>query len=175
MDFSRDADYKGPFDNEGIPLIDYGGLIGQRYNPWAVCHYALANFQKYIQTKNKIYYTQFLKCSNWLIDHAKYCHNGSAIWIYDFSLVGNHNKPWISALAQSYAISVLLRAFLLTEEEKFLETAEKAFIPFTLSISEGGVQTIDSEGNIFFEEDTSLRIPYILNGFLFSLFGLYEF
>jgi len=175
LDFSQDADYTGPFDTQGIPLLDYGGIIGFRYNPWAVGHYALASFDKFLQAKQERYYKQFLRCVNWLVDHAEQRQDGSAVWLYDFSLVDVHTKPWISALAQAHAISVLLRAFLLTSNQKFLKIAEKAFVPFTLPIDKGGVQTMDSEGNIFLEEDTSLRIPRILNGFIFSLFGTYEF
>lgn len=175
LDFSRDADYMGPFDAQDIPIVDYGGLIGRRYNPWAVGHYALASFQKYLQTRNENYYAQFLRCAHWLIDRAEYRQDGSAVWTYDFSLVEIHSKPWISALAQAHAISVLLRAFLSTENGKFLETAEKAFVPFTLPVGGGGVQTMDGEGGIFFEEDASLHVPYILNGFIFALFGIYDF
>lgn len=175
LDFSKDADYIGPFDPQGIPLVDYGGIIGLRYNPWAVGHYALASFQKYISTKDERYYKQFLRCADWLVNHAEHCQNESAVWLYNFSLVNIHTRPWISSLAQSYAISVLLRAFLLSGKKKFLEIAEEAFVPFVLPVDKGGVLTTDEEGNLFFEEDASLQVPLILNGFIFALFGIYEF
>ena len=36
MRFAGKADYRGPFDTDGIPLLDYGGSIGTQYNPLAV-------------------------------------------------------------------------------------------------------------------------------------------
>jgi len=175
LDFSRDADYSGPYDSQGIPLLDYHGVIGLRYNPWSIGHYALASLQKYIQTRNKKYYDHFLKCAQWFANNAEFRENGSAVWIYRYSLVNVHATPWISALAQSHAISVLLSAFLLTEDYGFLDIAQKAFIPFTLSITNGGVLTRDTEGYIFFEEDSSLLIPHVLNGFIFAMFGIYDY
>ncbi len=175
LDFSRDADYAGPFDAHAVPLVDYGGLIGRRYNPWAVGHYALASFQRYLQTGDAKYYFQFLKCHDWFLECAEYREDGSIVWSYDFSLVGDCVQRWISSLAQSYAVSVFLRMFLFTKNERCLEIAAKAFLPFTLPVTVGGVQTMDDEGNIFFEEDGLLLIPRILNGFIFALFGIYEF
>ena len=35
MRFRGKADYAGPFDASGIPLLDYRGRIGRQYNPIA--------------------------------------------------------------------------------------------------------------------------------------------
>lgn len=175
LDFSRDADYPGPFDSYDIPLLDYHGAIGIRYNPWSIGHYALASFQKYLQTKNKMYFEHFLKCAQWFVDNAELRKNGSAVWSYEYSLVTIHTTPWISALAQAHAISVLLTAFLLTGNQRFRDAAKKAFVPFTMPIECGGVLTIDSQGDLFFEEDSSLLVPHVLNGFLFAMLGIYDY
>jgi len=175
LDFSTDADYPGPFDSDGIPLLDYHGAIGLRYNPWSIGHYALASFQKYLQTKNEIYCSHFLNCAHWFVNHAELHENGSAVWVYEYSLVTIHANPWISALAQAHAISVLLMAFLITDNQKFMDVAKGAFIPFTISIDCGGILTIDSQGDVFFEEDSSLLVPHVLNGFLFAMFGIYDY
>jgi hypothetical protein len=42
MTFADKARYAGPFDEQGIPLLDYRGNIGRQYNPIAVAQYGLA-------------------------------------------------------------------------------------------------------------------------------------
>ena len=36
MTFTRKADYPGPFDENGIPMLDYRGRVGVQYNPIAI-------------------------------------------------------------------------------------------------------------------------------------------
>ena len=176
LDYSLDTQYPGPFDSHGVPLIDYGGTVGVRYNPWAVSHYALAIFQKFLQTGDPCYKKRFLILSDWLVAHGQLQpHNNTILWIYDFDYPPAIKAPWFSALAQSVAISVLLRSYLLVGQSKYLQTAQGAFQAFTLDISQGGVSTRDSNGYLFFEETVPVRIYHILNGFISSLWGIYEY
>jgi hypothetical protein len=73
------------------------------------------------------------------------------------------------------AISVLLRAHLWTERTEYLDTARGAFHAFTLSIADGGVSSRDELGYLFFEETVPVQVYHILNGFISSLWGVYEY
>jgi len=41
MNFKDKTRYAGPFDKDGIPMLDYKGSLGCQYNPNAVARYAL--------------------------------------------------------------------------------------------------------------------------------------
>src|ERR1700733_4209128 len=41
MPFSEKADYIGPYDPSGIPLLNYHGNIGLQYNPIAIAQWGL--------------------------------------------------------------------------------------------------------------------------------------
>ena len=43
MTFRGKANYPGPFDDKGIPMLDYRGVIGQQYNPIAIAQYGLSH------------------------------------------------------------------------------------------------------------------------------------
>src|SRR3989338_199003 len=47
QDFSQKADYPGPYDSQGVPLLDYRGKIGRQYNPIAIAQYGLGNYNLY--------------------------------------------------------------------------------------------------------------------------------
>ena len=54
QDFSQKADYPGPYDSEGVPLLDYRGKIGRQYNPIAIAQYGLGNYNLYRQTEHRV-------------------------------------------------------------------------------------------------------------------------
>lgn len=83
-------------------------------------------------------------------------------------------EGWISSLAQGQALSLLSRVYKLTNEKRYLESAEKALIPFTKRVEDGGVVRYWEEKYIFFEEYPTKRPSYVLNGFVFALIGLYD-
>ncbi len=90
-------------------------------------------------------------------------------------------KPgWVSAMAQGQALSVLARAYEITGNKKYLEAGNKALNFLITPISKGGVManlgslSSSLKNNIIFEEYISHVPTYTLNGFMFSLLGLYD-
>src|SRR5438552_157577 len=82
-------------------------------------------------------------------------------------------KPWLSALTQGNCVSVLVRAYQLTDEEIFLKVARRAIRSFELDIQNGGVSVFVGDDGIFFEEVAVSPAAHILNGYILALFGLY--
>lgn len=175
LDFSRDASYPGPFDPHGIPMIDYSGTVGIQYNPWAVGHFALALFQRFLQTRESQHRERFIILADWFLTHGQHQSSEIVLWPYNFDYPPSLQAPWYSSLAQSVAISVLLRAYLWTGKLEYLETAQKAFPAFTLDVVEGGLSSRDQEGYLFFEEVLPAQIYHILNGFISTLWGIFEY
>ena len=81
--------------------------------------------------------------------------------------------PWISAMSQGLGMSVLVRAFRVTRDAALLSLCERCARVFERGIEDGGVRTL--EGNhVLFEEYPGYPLPRVLDGFLFSLLGLYD-
>ncbi|KAF1761860.1 hypothetical protein GCK72_010119 [Caenorhabditis remanei] len=80
---------------------------------------------------------------------------------------------WHSAMAQGHGISVLTRAYKHFNDTKYLLSAMKALELFKTNSSEGGVRA-EFFGNVWYEEYPTTPGSFVLNGFLYSLIGLYD-
>jgi len=81
---------------------------------------------------------------------------------------------WYGAMCQGQAISVLVRAFLKSKDDQYLTAAEKAISVFNISSSRGGVQAVFMDKHLWYEEYPTNPPTFILNGFMYSLLGLYD-
>lgn len=80
---------------------------------------------------------------------------------------------WHSAMAQGHGISVLTRAFKEFDDRKYLKSALSALDLFRKNSSEGGVRA-SFFGIPWYEEYPTTPGSFVLNGFLYSLIGLYD-
>ena len=177
MVFSQKADYKGPFDQNGVPLLDYKGDIGKQYNPIAIAQYGLGNYNKFKRTENEHYKQIFLKQADWLVSNME--KNKYGLWVWNHKFDWPYYKllraPWYSGLAQGQCISLLVRAHHEQEDSSYLECAQKAYLSFEKNISEGGVICYDNKGNTWIEEYILNPPTHILNGFIWALWGVYDY
>ncbi|CAG0894028.1 unnamed protein product [Cyprideis torosa] len=90
---------------------------------------------------------------------------------------------WYSAMGQGHAISVLTRAYHVSGDVKYLEAAQRALEPFRRDSSGSGVSSDSSRRGVrawflghlpWYEEYPSDPPSFVLNGFIYSLFGLYD-
>ncbi|MDA3780398.1 MAG: D-glucuronyl C5-epimerase family protein [Bacteroidales bacterium] len=84
------------------------------------------------------------------------------------------NAPWSSAMAQGLCISIMLEAYSITADIQYFKTAKKAINAFGEDFQSKGIRS-DFEGYPFFEEYACDPPKHVLNGFIFSLAGLYNF
>ncbi len=114
--FEQKARYPGPFDQFGIPLLNYHGSLGQQYYPIAVSQYALGNYNLFKKTHKSDFFRKFITNANWLINHLQTNEQGIALWAtdFDFEYFKPLIAPWFSGLAQGQGLSVLLRAYVET-------------------------------------------------------------
>jgi hypothetical protein len=77
-------------------------------------------------------------------------------------------------MAQGEAISLYLRLYQALGRPGLLDTAMKSYVFMTRSTSNGGVRRYDEQGNLWFEEYPSNPPSYVLNGFIYAVFGLYD-
>jgi len=178
MNFEEKSRYDGPFDSNDIPLLDYKGTVGLQYNPNAIAQYALGFYDLYLDTKKEDFKTIFLKQADWFVENLRIIEADLGLWEYkfDFEYHKGLKAPWHSALAQGQGISVLARAYELTKNNIYKQTATKAFKAFERKITEpGGVTFTDDNGYTWFEELIFNPPTHVLNGFIWATWGVYDY
>ena len=83
-------------------------------------------------------------------------------------------EGWVGAMCQGQAISVLVRAFLATKDPAYLAAAEDGAKVFNVSSRQGGVRAVFLDKYVWYEEYPTNPSTFILNGFMYSLLGLYD-
>lgn len=173
--FTVKADYPGPRDARGIPMLDYHGHVGLQYNPIAIAQYGLGNYNRWRQEGDPDRKQRFLDVADWLVDNLEPNAAGVAVWNhrFDWEYRTPLKNPWYSCLSQGQGISLLVRAHKVTGDQRYLDAARAAFESFTLDIDDGGVQVVD-DGHVWFEETVVKPPTHILNGFMWAAWGLYD-
>lgn len=164
------------FDGDGIPQVNYGRATGWQYNAITVAQYGLDRLTKWTRTGQEILLEETRQAGDWLVEHCEEYRRGVGAWVYRYDLPFYGPKaPWISAMAQGEAISLLLRLWLVEGKESYLRTARRAFAAFRLSIERGGIVATFPDGTPVFEEFPTTPPPHVLNGHIFALLGVYDF
>ncbi len=123
----------------------------------------------WLLTKSKKDYEEFIKLSYWVVERQ----DNEGGWEIGSFLGGKCSSKY-SAMVQGEAISLLIRAWLSTNEVVFRSAAEKALCLLIKPVENGGVCYILS-GNIFLEEAPTSPRNTILNGWIFAMIGLYDY
>jgi len=177
MLFREKADYAGHFDDAGIPMLDYHGAIGLQYNPIAIAQWGLGNYNCFRATGDEVRLQKTLKAADWLA--ASLEQNARGVWVwnhhFDWEYRETLRTPWYSGLAQGQGVSLLVRAHDLAEGSGYQRAAEKAFVAMTRPIAEGGVLFEDDGQDLWIEEYIVDPPTHILNGFMWALWGVYDF
>ncbi|MGA3193597.1 MAG: D-glucuronyl C5-epimerase family protein [Terriglobales bacterium] len=177
MSFSEKADYAGPFDAAGIPMLDYHGRIGLQYNPIAIAQWGLANYNRFCQMADDARLQKALNSADWLATHLELNPRGLWVWNhhFDWEYRDTLRAPWYSGLAQGQGVSLLLRAHAQTGDMLYLQAAERAFVSLTRHVNQGGVLFEDQDKNLWIEEYLVDPPTHIINGFLWALWGVFDF
>jgi heparosan-N-sulfate-glucuronate 5-epimerase len=178
MTFSQKADYAGPFDSAGVPLLDYRGQIGMQYNPIAIAQYGLGNYNLLRHgTEPEARRKKMLAASDWLVTNLE--QNSRGVWVwnhkFDWEYRDTLRAPWYSGLAQGQGISLLVRAHRETGESTYLEAAQRAFPSMLRSPEDGGVLCTDDRGDVWIEEYLVDPPTHILNGMIWASWGVYDY
>lgn len=177
MPFTEKADYQGMYDAKGIPQLDYHGKIGLQYNPIAIAQYGLGNYNVWRRTGDSDRRRKFFLIADWLCSHLESNAGGLAVWNhhFDWEYRDTLRSPWYSALAQGQGISMLVRAHKESDDARYLEAASHAFAAFQCPVADGGVAFMDGSGDLWFEEYIVSPPTHILNGFIWALWGVYDY
>lgn len=176
MTFEQKADYSGPNDAQGVPMLDYLGAIGTQYNPIAIAQYGLGNFNVYLKSRDSRRRETTLKIADWLVQNLE--QNSAGFWVwnhhFDFEYRTPLRAPWYSGLAQGQGISLLVRAHKETQDTRYLDAARRAFECMKVDVENGGVIFTDADGHRWIEEYIVDPPTHILNGFMWASWGVYD-
>ena len=178
MKFHSKAEYQGSYDAKGIPQLNYQGDIGIQYNPIAIAQWSLGNYNLWKKNNTGKHYKRFIKGAKWLNENLELNEHNIHVWQHHFNWVYKENltNPWYSGLAQGQGLSVLCRAYHTTGDDKYFDSIEKVYKSFLIDIKDGGVTFKDKQGNIWIEEYIMKSDPtHILNGFIWGLWGIYDY
>ena len=162
---------------EGIPLTKFNRKSNWQHNPVTICQYGLHHFNIYLREQNERSKEIFLMQANWLVQNTENGANDSKVWHYQIDIPFYRiTAPWISGMAQGEALSVLLRAHQITNEQKYFDTALGTWKIFQVSVQDSGVISYFPDGRPIIEEYPSTAMTTgVLNGFISAIFGVYDF
>ena len=167
------------FDEEGIPMNKSYVDVEEpkiHYYPISIGQFGLALFHECIKTEEKESKDHFIRIADWFLANATVSDEMGAYWLTDIPKPEyGVEQPWKSAFSQSRALSILLRAWQMTGKQQYLTTASLALRPFAKDIGDGGVSVDRDKGQTFYEEYVAEVPTRVLDGHLFSLFGLYDY
>jgi len=160
-------------DAHGIP-VHRARTFGTTYNPAYVGWYGLVDVERYARGLDPS--RAFLRQVEWLVSHAVRRDDGAVVWPYTAVFEEGHGllkPPWICAMAQGLAMSLLVRGYRATGRPELLDLCQPATRVFEKSLEDGGVRTLE-DGYALYEEYPVYPLPRVLDGFLFSLLGLHD-
>jgi heparosan-N-sulfate-glucuronate 5-epimerase len=154
-------------DSTSVPLRKVSGKM--HYVPSGIAGNALRHHSNLLSGKISRSRDLFIKHSDWFLQHT----NGmfpNTIPIPRLGLAA----PWYSCLSQGLGISVLLRAWKITGDQKYLLLARKA-IYCLYPDSEYQLCSSLDDGGICLEEYPCQNPSHVINGFLAAIIGIHEF
>ena len=148
-----------------------------QYNPIAIAQWGLANFNRYVSIRDANAEKKFLSASDWLRDNLERNSANIPVWQhhFDWDYRDTLRAPWYSGLAQGQGISLLLRAAAASGKNDYLDAAQAAFESLSRTTAEGGVLFVDEFQDVWIEEYIVTPPTHILNGFIWALWGVYDY
>ena len=156
---TRGGDYDVP-----MSFVDTGEEI---YFSIEIFQYGLGAYDLYLlsEKKDDAMLRKAVACAEWAIKNQQ----KDGAWV-TFAYE-TPDYPY-SAMAQGEAVSLLLRVYQETKDEKNLDAVKKAMEFMLLSFEDGGPTKYEGNDVYLYE---CPKDPLILNGWIFSLWGLMDY
>ena len=182
-------DYVTPLSAPNIPVDSHGVALalnkGRKvYHPLVIARYGITLLQSYRITQHKAYLDRVSTNASFLLDHAV-SRDGALYFPYRFTyaLFGNRRDlmraPWYSAMAQSAALTLFVRLYAATGDQRWRPRPTRPSPPFDSGGVQGGPGWFSSVVGTTIAtcgSRISRRSPMqVLSGRLDALFGVYEY
>jgi hypothetical protein len=165
--------YDGTFDENNVPMCG-DGKGGFYYSVVNICQYCFIIHAQYLDNEKDNELRILKNCLDKL-ESLKYEDDLIAKWdINYFNSRYKLSPPWVSAMDCGEVLSFYLRMYQILNDENLLSTSKKIFNFLKIDARNGGVRRIDENGCLWFEEYPSNPPSYVLNGFIYTIFGLFD-
>lgn len=155
-------------DENGIPVNTTIANV-EAYFPITIFQYGLGLYDLYLESKDTTYKKKFMIIADWALKKQE----KSGMWDCMETLKDSAHETQ-SSMCQGEGASVLLRAYKITSDKKYFKGAEMAIKFMLKSVDEGGTCLYIGD-EVIFQEYVSKYNLSVLNGWIFSLFGLYDY
>lgn len=162
-------------DGAGVIQVKRGSTYV--YNPTTIAQYGLQQYTYYRRSRDSKNLHRAVVQAGWLIKHMD-AVTGRLNYDYPFGVGGMSETlkaGWASAMAQGQAMSLLTRIYhAYPTKTGYRSAAVKALRPLRRSVADGGLRAT-FHGHTYLEEYPTRTAPSLaLNGFQFTLVGLYD-
>lgn len=156
------------FDENNILMANYDGY---KYNPLLIAEWGLQNYSYYKRNQNGEYLKRAKYAADFLVDNI----NAQGLWTNDFDykeLNISMKRGWASSLTQGLGISLLIRMYNETKDEKYLNIAKFALEPLKKEIILGGLKGKINGMPLY--DMLNNNSKYTFSSHMFVIFGLYD-
>lgn len=165
-----------PLDAQNIPRLYIGRRQGWHYNPVTIAQYGLHFLTRFAREGAVRHQFIARSMAEWLVENQVDWKNGIGAWVYHYDQpFYKLRAPWISAMAQGEAISLLLRMSQMADKKTYESAARRAVRAFIHPVSNGGVVEYFPDGAPVLEEYPTTPPSLVLNGQMFALLGLRDY
>jgi hypothetical protein len=189
------------FDRDGLPVSVIAKTRETVISPFYVVHYGLLHSEAARVTApqngehwrpdpsmamwnvppSQLSVDQFKTNADWVVTNVKQTHGKYHLvynfeWSYRNYAGGKLQSPWWSGLTDGYALLLMLRAYDIYKDEKYLRTADVLYDAVVSPLSEGG-SLIKLNGLPWVEEYVdpaapASAMPRVLNGMIYAYKGI---
>jgi len=177
---SMDYQNSYPTDDEGIILFIYND--GEYYHPVNISQWVLRFLDGYVQTNDPEYLHRAEIFAEKLLDISVEVKDALYLpYVFDIPVHGHPVDkmiaPWYSGMAQGQSLSAFVRLYHITGRTKYRTAAEKIFQSFLYFRSGSDPWTVYMDSSSYYWiEEYPMDVPgQVLNGFIFSIYGLYDY
>ncbi len=155
--------------------ILYSNKKSYYYHPVLIAQCALGCYNLLADGHQKPYEKIFWSNIKWLLNNGV-SYKNTLVYPFPFGLPDFHSKPfWVSGMYQGQILSALVRAYKLTNDLEILSACEKIWNSFYLRLGDKYGFRYETKTELWFEEAPQFPPKHILNGFIYSLWGIYDY
>ena len=166
-DMTAKVVWNGQCDSDGVPVSILSD--GEKFqHPILLAQKALGHWDGWLLDNQNEDKRQFYIIADWFV--ANQDEKGG----WDMGPFSLQKEFKYSAMAQGQILSVLVRAYNNSVNPVYKTVARKTFALLCLSTENGGV-TNYIDGDVLLEEYPCVPLNTILNGWIFALFGIFDY
>jgi peptidoglycan/xylan/chitin deacetylase (PgdA/CDA1 family) len=138
----------------------------------AVVQWALGAWERYVKGEGEAWRAGAIDAAEYLLGQQIGPGARDGAWLHWVPMPHTYRlePPWVSAISQGEAASLLVRIHAETGDERFAEAARRALRPMCTPARSGGALA-EVNGMPFFEEYPTDPPSLVLNGAIFALWG----